>query len=1125
MPVLPPITDLLRKRGVDPADLSDPVMRLAIGLYGRKITASDIANAVFKQHPLYFSSWGRGVVLDDVGPKADIAEWIARVRKRFPRAEVAHLDIELLLYGLSLVDDTLRRQLIERELFVPLEHTVLEPGFGTSPGRLAVTAQEQPAVASPAQATGTSSAQPTETPSEQAATSPGQPAPDDAPPPQLTFEEVTSPYGDRFYKNTTYVFIYAAELAYFFGREVDCAVVLAALFDLAQDDAKDTGYHLCKLFLDKIPSPPENTSTLSNAAASLMLGVGVFNVAYPPRPNSDSTRWLKATVADEVKQLLSYAEGLQTSSNEHSQIYPRHLIGALLKPTFDNTALRRLYVLGFGSEYLRRRLVRFMAEQHPQSEDPKAWERFFEPFPAEQKPEEELDGGAGAAGDAAAAEVESASVLHASASDQPAAKDSIGFSPYVAAMAEFLMNEGTRPPLTLSIEGEWGSGKSSFMLQLESHLNLIVRRKRVGMAEAVRGEIRRRRRFVPRALRPLKIFRRLMLPKSARAEVLSAVCPTVRYNAWRYDKDEALWASFVLEFISRLKRELPWPARVRAYLRLLWLRFNWADGWLVLLRAALLGAVFVTLTGLVAFLLFSGGLEGVLGTTPAPRVAAPGPTSAPAPAPDAGKDKDKDKDGEELKPEAILIRLIRGSGVVGYLVLVILLAVKFSEQLGNPLSTSLREYVNSPNYKSRVAFIDNFHEDFRKVVETYAGTSKVFVFIDDLDRCEVPKAADLMQALNLMIADSPQLIFIIGMDREKVAAGLAVKYEKMLPYLAPPLTPAAFRKAAGADAGRQNGGGQTAPAFDPTGGLEYGFSFIEKFIQLPFRIPQPGEPDVRRLLRSINEEKPPPLKKRPGRRWGARHAPAAVATQPAASPSAAQTTETNAAAAGDASASQPRRAETEGRTQETGTQEERQQADPQGAAQLTPEQRAEQERRERQAEDRRKFKLDAFEDSEQVRKIVLFVSKALDNNPRRLKQFVNAFRLNAYIAAETGLNELITLQQLGKFVALGLRWPHLLVQMEADPELLRDLHDYSLQPDSEVDSKKETVNHWRQRPELMRLLSHRCTTNGAGAGKVPPDAQRYSLRDVDVSILLSISAKAVAPAAVQAADAPASSHA
>jgi hypothetical protein len=36
-----------------------------------------------------------------------------------------------------------------------------------------------------------------------------------------------------------------------------------------------------------------------------------------------------------------------------------------------------------------------------------------------------------------------------------------------------------------------------------------------------------------------------------------------------------------------------------------------------------------------------------------------------------------------------------------------------------------------------------------------AGNRWVFVFIDDLGRCEVPRAADLIQALNLMISSNP----------------------------------------------------------------------------------------------------------------------------------------------------------------------------------------------------------------------------------------------------------------------------------------------------------------------------------------------------------------------------------
>jgi predicted KAP-like P-loop ATPase len=69
------------------------------------------------------------------------------------------------------------------------------------------------------------------------------------------------------------------------------------------------------------------------------------------------------------------------------------------------------------------------------------------------------------------------SILKASISDQPSENDYLGFEPYVIAIVEFLTNPETKPPLTISIEGEWGSGKSSFMKQLEKAIHEAERKK------------------------------------------------------------------------------------------------------------------------------------------------------------------------------------------------------------------------------------------------------------------------------------------------------------------------------------------------------------------------------------------------------------------------------------------------------------------------------------------------------------------------------------------------------------------------------------------------------------------------------------------------------------------------
>ncbi|HEY9663323.1 MAG TPA: P-loop NTPase fold protein, partial [Allocoleopsis sp.] len=106
--------------------------------------------------------------------------------------------------------------------------------------------------------------------------------------------------------------------------------------------------------------------------------------------------------------------------------------------------------------------------------------------------------------------VRNESIKAANISDQASGVDSLGFQPYVEAIAEFLTNEDTQPPLTLSVEGSWGSGKSSFMKQLQAEIERIERQKN---------------KPVPRM---------------------------VWFNAWRHDKVEALWAAFALEFLRQI---------------------------------------------------------------------------------------------------------------------------------------------------------------------------------------------------------------------------------------------------------------------------------------------------------------------------------------------------------------------------------------------------------------------------------------------------------------------------------------------------------------------------------------------------------------------------------------------
>jgi hypothetical protein len=408
----------------------------------------------------------------------------------------------------------------------------------------------------------------------------------------------------------------------------------------------------------------------------------------------------------------------------------------------------------------------------------------------------------------------------------------------------------------------------------------------------------------------------------------------------------------------------------------------------------------------------------------------------------------KEEEKEKETWREFLSGLIAVGGAGAYYAGLAAFVLKAKELVGNPLEVNLRQYLASPDYENHVAFVERFHEDFRRIVDAYAGEHKVYIFIDDLDRCEVPKAADLMQALNLLITDDPRLIFIAGMDREKIAAGLAVKYEKLLPYLMGRQAP-------------ENAGSTTPEDALRRFGREYGYSFLEKFIQLPFRVPAPLPEDFGQFL----WPDAPPLP--------------VLSTDISSEP---QETGAELSSTSD-STPQP----TENAT--------------------TPEGRAPEADAAMQHERTERARIQFGRDSDAVRRATLMVAPVLDYNPRRIKQFVNLFRLKAYIANQVGLLDeqlgppLLTLEQLAKFVAAVLVWPGLLSTLDERPSLLERLEGRA---DGKLEQKDldyiETC--WWEEPRLQSLLRYGLTDE---SGQPRSEGWRYSFAKVPMEKLLRVS--------------------
>lgn len=303
----------------------------------------------------------------------------------------------------------------------------------------------------------------------------------------------------------------------------------------------------------------------------------------------------------------------------------------------------------------------------------------------------------------------------------------------------------------------------------------------------------------------------------------------------------------------------------------------------------------------------------------------------------------------------------------------------------------LKKLSSSTNYKEHISFRERFHADLNEITKSYVGDSKVYVFIDDLDRCEVPKAAELMQAINLMISENSKIYFILAMDRKVISAGLAAKNESILKYL-------------------------------DENELQYGYEFIEKFIQLPFKVPNPKSSDFLKFLTSADE----------------------IETSLSPSGSMDKLNISEDFILDEFPEEKVKSLQNESKGQETESDD------------FT---NVENELDKQEIQNNK----DCVEDFETSKMILEMVAPALDNNPRRIKQFINQFHFQLTIGKRIGLfsyNEgkvpemTWNCKKLAKFVAISIKWNSIIYALNSNRALFAQLQEYALTRENIKDLEK-----------------------------------------------------------------------
>ncbi len=348
-------------------------------------------------------------------------------------------------------------------------------------------------------------------------------------------------------------------------------------------------------------------------------------------------------------------------------------------------------------------------------------------------------------------------------SDRPSGRDDLGVHRYAESLARFILHPDTQP-LTIGIHGPWGKGKSSFMGFIEQELvreacprtesdpltrlqkrdqDLIENQEALALAQ---GRLRdaddeARKEAAEAVVRSLQAEREKQLDarQAAWKEVVKrsesrVVC--ANFNAWRFEDSKQIWAGLASIIIDRFEENLTRFEKLRLRLTYIW-RARRVEA-----RQA---AIEIGLAGIIALalLLFMGSGEA---------------------AALAGKDAFS----------KILLT------IAGPLAIFLLVAWRL-HGLIRPLGQRVLEYAQLPDYKEQRGFQHKVLDDIRAVADTLRrfkrADPKIVIFIDDLDRCSDAKIMEILQAINLVLAES-RFYVVMGVDTEMLFRAIQSHYKK-----------------------------------------------------------------------------------------------------------------------------------------------------------------------------------------------------------------------------------------------------------------------------------------------------------------------------------------------------------
>lgn len=281
----------------------------------------------------------------------------------------------------------------------------------------------------------------------------------------------------------------------------------------------------------------------------------------------------------------------------------------------------------------------------------------------------------------------------------------------------------------------------------------------------------------------------------------------VWFNAWRYDQEENLWSALIQTILDQARITGRWYRRVWVKLKIWRNSLDLRSGswemakWLVPL------GIRIVVVGLILLIVFgwaSSDIEAFL----------------------------KQVGSQWFSSSPFLLALFQVNVVRALLGIIAFLALKPDELIklfNSKLGVDFSKFKRSANYRAHIAFLDEFSDEFKRIIKLVGNGKPLVVVIDDLDRCLPEKAIQVLEAIKLFL-DVEGCVFLLAVDRDVVEKAIAVKYKDLL----------AMAKDT-----------ETSPRQLFT---LLGENYFEKIVQLPFSLPPISDEQLRNFVTKVHPD-------------------------------------------------------------------------------------------------------------------------------------------------------------------------------------------------------------------------------------------------------------------------------